>query len=318
MRILLITNMFPHEGSSYYGIFVKEQMESVMRYHPDIEYDVVYIDGKSSKLNYLSTIPKLIKLTNSGRYDLVHIHYGLSGLFSLFMHKIKTPIVVTLHGGDIQIAQNKKVQVWISKHVLRKAKYAFTLNEDMKNLVKKYCANTALCPCSVNTELFNDTCDHSSNKSIKRIVFPNDRKRVVKNFPLFEQVLAILKERYGINTEFTEIKGMSREEVCKLLNNSDLLLMTSISEGSPQVVKEAMACNLPVVTTPVGDVKYLLKDVDNCIVSDTHDANELAECAAQILKRGIVRTNGREQIFRLGLDDKSIADKIYNIYKTLA
>lgn len=317
INVLLVTNMFPTNQSPYYGIFVKEQVDSIKRYHDDVNIDVFYIDGISSSWNYLKTIPSLINKSNSGNYDLVHIHYGLAGLFTLFAYSIKIPIVVTLHGGDIQIDQGKTIQVALTKRILKKATYAITLNDKMDDVVKQYCHNTVQCPCSVNTDVFKDVYVVHDCVEEKRIIFPSDRNRWVKNFPLFETVLSILERKYGIKTSFKEVKNMNREEVCHLFNESDLLIMTSRSEGSPQVVKEAMACNLPIVTTPVGDVHYLLSGVKNSIVCNSHDADEIASCAVSILANNQKKSTGREKIFALGLDDCSISNKIYSVYSNL-
>lgn len=110
---------------------------------------------------------------------------------------------------------------------------------------------------------------------------------------------------------------MSRIEVATLYQNADLMIMTSISEGSPQVVKEAMACNLPVISTNVGDVAHLLENVKNSAVANKMDAEELAFLAYQSLNNQISGIDGREKIFQMLLNDQSIAQKIYNIYLSL-
>ena len=102
-----------------------------------------------------------------------------------------------------------------------------------------------------------------------------------------------------------------RHEVNFLLNACDLLLMTSIREGSPQVIKEAMACNCPIVSTEVGDVKDIIGNTKGCFIT-SHDPIDVAKKIQLALDFG-KRTNAREKIKHL--DINIIADKINNIYK---
>ena len=106
----------------------------------------------------------------------------------------------------------------------------------------------------------------------------------------------------------------SREKVAVLLSASDLMLLPSLSEGSPQIVKEAMACNCPIVATDVGDIKEILGDTEGCYITK-FDPIDLAEKITLALNFG-KRTNGRVRMENY--DNKVIADKIFNIYKVAA
>lgn len=305
--------MYPTNDTPYYGIFVKEQIDIMRKYH-DVDLDVFFIDGRIDKLQYLKTISKIKTRINNGSYDLIHVHYGFSGLFLLSVRKFAIPVIVTLHGGDIQIEQGKKCQVYFTKKILRKTNTAIVLNEEMNDIVKRYVKNIFCIPCSVNTELFHEGVN--KNNSIKHIVFPSDKNRKIKNYPLFSKTIEILRLKYKVNCNTYEVSNMSREQVSNLFQHSDILLMTSISEGSPQVVKEALACNLPVVTTAVGDVRTLLDGVKGCAVANNHDAEELAELVFKSLNNKIDGSlTPREKIFKLGLDDKSISNQIYKVYQ---
>ena len=107
---------------------------------------------------------------------------------------------------------------------------------------------------------------------------------------------------------------MSRTDVRDSLNDSDLLLITSISEGSPQVIKEALACNIPVVSTPVGDLATILKDIPFCKVSRSHQAHELAQLSASILHTRNC-TGIRDAFLKKGIDQKSICRNIVTLYR---
>lgn len=317
MKILVVTNVYPSDKHPYHGIFVAEQLKAVKNKHNDVEFDVLYVNGFAGKFQYLKSIWKIVRTINSGNYDLVHIHYGLVGMYLYWPFIKNVPTIVTFHGSDIQPkGGNGKISEMVSIHTAKKADAAIILNDEMETMVKPYCSNTIMIPCAVDIQTFKPLPKTESNKKVQ-IVFPSNHERKVKNYPLFCEVLSILKSKYGVDAEERELKNMTRREIAQLYSNADLLLMSSKSEGSPQAVKEAMACNLPVVTTPVGDVKVLLNGVKNCYVSETHEAEELASLVIKSLQQEGVGISGREQIIKLGLDEETIANKVYDLYKAL-
>ncbi len=321
MKILLVTNMFPTDARPNYGVFVKEQMEAVTRDFPDVDYDLFNIDNIHGNSVYLKSIFKINKLISSGRYDLVHVHYGLSGLFLLFpmLRRKKIPVVMTLHGGDIQPEQGKSVQVRLTRRALRHTSVAISLNDRMTALAAEYCPIVVKIPCSVNTMVFTPPTYRipPAHKKELTIVFPSDRARVVKNYPLFEAVVENYTRCYGTPIHTVELKNMTRTQIADTLRNADLMLMTSISEGSPQVVKEAMACNLPVVSTNVGDVETLLSGVESSTWSATPDVDELTDCVRRVVMGQVEGRSGRRSLIALHLDHNSVAIQVHNVYKSL-
>ena len=318
MKVLLVTNMYPTKLSPYYGIFVKEQEQIIVKNYTDVKYEIEFIDARKDKLLYARSFFKIVRKINQGDYDLVHVHYGFSGLFLLNPFLKKIPVVLTLHGGDILPEQGKRFQVSLVRRILKKVDVAITLNERMDCMVKKYAKETHIIPCSVDTNFFTPPLKVKIDQEEKRIIFPSDKERFVKNYPLFERSIKILEKKYNIKCHISEIKNMSRLEVADLYRSSDLMIMTSISEGSPQVVKEAMACNLPIVSTNVGDVSILLKGVKNSYVAKEMDADLIADLAYKTLSgQACNGIPGRERIFALGIDNNSVARNIYEIYKRL-
>ena len=99
MKVLFITNMYPVPDYIYFGIHVKEQIEA-LKQNEDVEGDVYFINGRENKMNYFKSIAALRNIIEKGRYDLIHIHYGISGLFLLFFSP-KIPVFVTLHSGEL-------------------------------------------------------------------------------------------------------------------------------------------------------------------------------------------------------------------------
>lgn len=318
MRVLIVTNVYLVKSENVQiANFVMDQVNAMRKYCPDVEYTVFTIHGRDSRWNYITSIHKIRKIITSGGFDLVHIHYGLSGLFMLLPGKIDIPVVVTFHGGDIQIEQNHQIQVFLSKQIAKKCDAVITLNKKMDQIVRKYNQNTQIIPCSIDMDFFNPI-NRKVNKSVfKKIIFPSFQTRTVKNYPLFMATINILEKKYGIKTEEIVFNNISREQVRDYYMISDLVLLTSISEGSPGVVKEAMACNLPVVSTNVGDVAVNLEGVRNCAVASRMDAEELASLCAKCLNNEIEGKLGRDKIYELGLDDVSVCKNIYMLYNNL-
>ncbi len=321
MKVLIVTNMFPSGNDPYYGIFVSEQISSIKKFHPDVFFEVEFIDGTKSKLEYLKSIFKINKKIRTHHFDLVHIHFGISGVYLLSPFTPKIPTIVTLHGSDIQKASgNNGLIVAISKLVIKKATAAITLNDSMTDYVRYYNKNTYQIPCHVSTDIFKPLRNVNSDKPIInrpiQIIFPSNHSQKVKNYPLFCETIKILRDKYSINVVEHELKNMTRLQIAELNSKADLLLLTSKAEGSPQVVKEAMACNLPCVCTPVGDVNILLDGVMySYVAKNNFDANELAKLVVASLNREKKGITGRERIFDLKLDENSVIAQIFSVYQ---
>lgn len=113
-----------------------------------------------------------------------------------------------------------------------------------------------------------------------------------------------------------ELKGYNRDQVNALMYNCDALLMTSKTEGSPQVIKEAMACGCPIVSVDVGDVAERTSGVEGCYVVPSRDPKDIAQALLQaIAYEG--KTNGRECILEMGLSNEQVAERLIAIYQSL-
>jgi len=311
MKVLTITNMWPIPEHPYYGIFVKEQIDGLQKYYPKINNKVLFINGFIHRYNYILSIVKINWHLLFQAYDIIHVHSALSGLFLLFTPKRKN-VIITLHGIEI----NDPRQYKISKYVIKKARELICVSEEIETIVKKQVPNTPtyVLPCSVCDHLFVEKKTKKNRDCIK-IAFPASKNRREKNYTFFQQIIDLLEVKFDI--EIIEIHGKSRNEVCDILNEIDVLVMTSTSEGSPQIIKEAMCCNVPIVSSNVGNIAILLKDIKNCSVIDNFDKQAFANAIINILncKEGERFSNGRNRIFTLGLDEKSTSEKIFNVYK---
>ena len=142
--------------------------------------------------------------------------------------------------------------------------------------------------------------------------FPYPRKRDVKDFPRAVRVVARVRERLDAPVELHVAEGIPYDRMPLHVNAADALLLTSRREGMPNTVKEALACDLPVVSTDVGDVAAWLEAVEPSTVGETDD--ELVDALAGILARR-ERSNGREAVRHLAWP--RVAEQILAVYRSV-
>lgn len=309
MKVLIIcsgnSEEIPYSFENHHP-FIYEQRESLIK--KGIEVDVFLIKGHGL-IGYLKNLFLLRKKINRNRYDLIHAHFGLSGMLAV-MQRI-CPVVVTFQGCDI----NRKDLRIISQIAMKRAKHNIFVSSilaDKAKVKSKY----SIVPYGVDLkETFIPLDKHECRKVLKlgtneRIaLFSSSFDRVEKNYPLAKESVELVG-----GVRLIELgKGYSKNEINKLYNACDLLLMTSIREGSPQVIKEALACNCPIVSTDVGDVKELIKDIEGCYIS-SYALEDVAEKIKMALDFG-KRTRGRDRIMSLDIDSDSIAKKTIKLYE---
>lgn len=287
--------------------FVYEQIECIKKAFK-IEYDTFFIKGKGFT-GYLNNISILKKKIKSFDPEIVHAHFGLSGLLACLQRKV--PVVITFHGSDAYISR----VMLISRITAEFSRFNIFVSEKIQ---KKIDGNHrySIVPCGINLDAFypidmkvaREKLSMRSGK--KYILFSSSFANTVKNSPLAFSAVNIL----NMNSELIELKDKSRDEVNLLLNACDLLLLTSKSEGSPQIIKEAMACNCPIVATNVGDIQEVIGSTEGCFIT-SFDSRDIADKIKLSIKFG-KRTNGRKKIKHF--DNELIAKKIYKIYKNVS
>ncbi len=315
MRVLFVTNMYPIQSMSYFGIFVKEQIEHLQK-NCDVESEVYFINARDrGKLEYLKSMFRLPKLIRSLQADAVHIHYGISGLF-LFFSRPKVPVFLTLHGGDILKKQGFYFQNILTRWIMRKVDKVFILNQEMQAEVEELNVAYEHLPCGVNTDFFKANQNGDDHQNPRLVLFPGDPNLTVKDYPLFKASIERLREMSGEHIRHECIIGMNREQVRQKLWEADCMLMTSVSEGSPQIIKEALACNLPVVSVEVGDVREVLDGIPSCYIADEREPMLLARLVEKALTSP--SSEIREHFLAKGkYDNRSVCTKLVANYAKL-
>lgn len=291
--------------------FVRSQFESLQR--EGLEMELFPVVGHGWKA-YLRAAIRLRKLIRKNHPDVVHAHYSVCGLVAaLATWGFRTKVVVSILGSFPK--ENFKLH-WVRffiKHI-----WDATLTKSQRT-ANQLGLKLPVVPNGVNLAQFS-LIDQQEARSI--VGFAPDKQYVIwcshpsrpeKRFRLAEKAVKLLNND---NVELVAVCDKPHDEVVKYMCAADMLLLTSVSEGSPNVIKEAMSCNCPLVSTDVGDVQWVTEGVEGTYVAMADDPQTISDCISKALAFG-KRTSGREQILAKGLTTECIASKIIAIYDSL-
>lgn len=312
MRVLFVSS-----GNSNAGIipFIKSQGESLIEEGVDLEYFT--IKGKGVK-GYLKNIPLLRNYINHNKFDLIHAHYSLTAfVVSLACIGKKEPIIVSLMGSDTESSSIERYLIKIfnlffwSKIIVK--------SESMAK--KMHISNVYIIPNGINQSVFMPIDMNVAKaklglkKEIQYVLFAANPQRHVKNYPLAENAYKLLNNK---NTELKVVFGVEHKEMALYLNAASVVLLTSRYEGSPNIIKEAMACNRPIVSTDVGDVKWITSKTDGVFISkNTKKDISRSINKALSFSSNNKHTNGVDRINMLKLGSKSVAMQLINLYSEM-
>lgn len=310
--------------------FVTEQGESLRAQGCKVAYFLVH--G-----NYLCAVGTLKKKIREWKPDIVHAHFGLSAITAELQSIV--PVVTTFHNGE---TLNWHVNLLTSLFSLH-AKHVVYVAQHIRDMVYFKANNYTIIPCGVE---MNDCIVIDKQEARKKLGFEDGVKYILfgggfdnlrKNYALLRDAVEQIEnakwtkidggEQCG-NIVCLEMKGLSRSECVLRMNACDVFALPSHSEGSPQALKEAMACNCPIVATDMADVRTLLGNLPGHYIlrnprttkerwdGDERSLSEMVNLLKEALQFNH-RTNGRERILELGLSNEQVAKRLIEIYKSL-
>lgn len=267
---------------------------------------------KKGGISYITNIIKLRHVIKKNKIDIIHTHYSFCGYMAGLAFTGK-PIVCSLMGSDV--LGNKYTKHLIAFFINWFWKIIIVKSAQMQSVLK----NGLIIPNGVDIDNFKPKPKNESfvrtgfNKKVKNIIFiSTDPFSEVKNHILAEKAIAIANKKFPIDIHLHYLSKVNFIDLPYYYSAADLLLLTSKSEGSPNVIKEAMACNCPIVSTDVGDVRDVISKTNGCYIS-SFDPKDVAEKIILAIKNER-RTNGRMKMDKFSA--KVIVEKIINAYKS--
>jgi len=306
MKVLFVAS--GNKAVGKVSAFVQSQFDSLKEEGLDMVLFPVVGHGWKGYARNLLSLRRLIK---KEKPDVVHAHYSSCGyLASLASWSLKTKVVVSILGSFRKKNRKLKLVRYCIDHVwdatiVKSERTRSQLDRDLPVI-----------PNGVNLERFTIIDQDKARamvgfeKDKKYVIFVSDPSRPEKQFGLAQEAVNQLNDS---SVQLVPVYNKPHEEVVAYMCAADVLLMTSISEGSPNVIKEAMACNCPIVVTDVGDVRWVMDGVVGTCVSGSFNPEEIAGLLGKALAYS-GRTQGRSKIMTLGLTSTSVAQRIIRIY----
>lgn len=298
MKFLIVcSHRYYAPYTDFVAPFIYEQMQGLKQLGCD--FRICFVKGGGLK-SYLQAWRRMMRDIAEYQPDIIHAHYGLCCMIANLQRKV--PVVSTFHGSDIN---NPKIR-WISKIAIRQSQINIFVSEKLRSIAGNP-QRSIVIPCGVDVKEFypmdKELCRTKLGMDLQKIyiLFSKEFADRVKNYPLAKAAV----EGLNCEAELLEFYGYSREQVPLLYNAVDCALMTSFTEGSPQFVKEAVACGCPVVSTDVGDAAEVINKVENSFVS-TYEVEDVITKLQQAMQIG--------HLSKTTLDEKYI-DK--NVVKSL-
>ena len=319
MRVLVFTNMFPFEGMPFYGSFVSDEVDALRR--TGVEVDVLFINGKTSKLNYLASPWRLRSRLGATQYDVVHVHHSFCGYVAKMQRQV--PIVWTFHEGEIagskQDAREERLDKRLAhskgfkQRVAQGMDAVIVVADYLKAPLGRPDAHTI--PSGVDTSLFYPQDRAAARRELgldperSYVLFPSAPTRPGKRYELAKAAVDLVS-----GAELIALDDVPHEQVPLYMNASNVMLMTSAFEASPVTVREALSCDVPVVSTAVGDVPVLAARISGCVAVDSDAPADLAAAVASVLG-GATAVDGASVRGEYSLE--STAQRVIEVYNSV-
>lgn len=317
MKVLVLTSIYPTRENPTLGTFVRTQVEYLKR--AGIEVEVLLLRGPSQKMTYLKAPFDLRKRLADSSIDLIHAHYSYPGMIARTQWKV--PVVVSYCGDDLlgTIGErgNKtcfsRIAVQAGRLLANVVDAVIVKSKEMAGKLAR--PDVHIIPHEVDLDLFRPVSQNYARAMLglearkTYVLFAANPQIPVKRFSLAKLAADELTAQDS-SIELLTVYKESQERLALFMNACDVLVFTSYQEGSPNIVKQAMACNLPIVSTDVGDVRDLMSGTAGCFICEP-DAHEFAARLADALRQGR-RTEGRERVRHLS--GPAVAERIIAVY----
>jgi teichuronic acid biosynthesis glycosyltransferase TuaC len=302
--------------------FARRQAASVVE--RGVQACSFFLRSRTSPRTLWSEFRRLRREIRDFKPHIVHAQFGTMTAFVAAVAS-RSPLVITFHGSDLNPTPG---DWWIKSAVGRMlshlaARYAsqiICVSPQLRARIADLGDRVHTVPCGVNMKRFRPLSKPQCRATLgwdadEKIVLFNARTDPIgKRLDLAEAAIAHAKQKIS-NVRLHVFRGTTHpDEMPLYYSAADCLLMTSDYEGSPMVVKEAMACNLPVVSVDVGDVAARLAGVTSSKIVD-RTPQSLGDALAEVIADRLP-SNGRKMIQELS--EEAVAARIVSIYRLAA
>ncbi len=318
MRVLYVASYWPTADKPWSAPFLVREVEFLRQ--AGIAVDVFPYHGHRRISNYARIYHQLQTQIQTGSYDLVHAQFGHSGLLAGMPKRL--PLVVTFHGSELQGIYGQNGRYEPISGLLRLAMQAAAYLADEVILVAERLSRFLwrkdfhVIPGGVDLNTFIRMPQQIARQQLglplegRLVLFIGSPQNPVKRYPLAQAAMEALPPL--LKAELLVVNRVAPDQIPVYLSAGDVLLLTSKHEGSPTVVKEALACDLPVVSTDVGDVQERIGRVAGCAVCKDDRPEAIAAALATVLMSE-TPFEGRSAVSDLGAEPT--ARRIINVYQ---
>jgi teichuronic acid biosynthesis glycosyltransferase TuaC len=320
IRVLMVTCAWPQPGQPRTTHFIKRQADFLSA--AGVHVDVLHFRGQRRPWNYVRAWLRARRALATQRYDVVHAQFGQSGLVAL---PTRRPVVVTLRGSDIlgivgpggrRLRIGRLLQA-ATRFVCRHADSVVVVSEHMKEYLPREVRASVL-PSGLDFELFRPLPRLEARRRLgldperTYVLFAGNPEHPRKRHHIAARATELAAREHPM--ELLVAWGVPHDEMPYYMNACDAMVFTSMQEGSPNVVKEALACNLPVVSVAIGDVEERLHGIDGCEVAADDHPETVAAALVRVIRRGRP-VDGRSTV--LHLDERACTQRLIAIYQSL-
>lgn len=319
-RVLAVTNMYPHSGSPSFGTFVATQMASVARAGASVQIE--FINGRRNRLAYARGAWRVRRRAHAQDFDIVHAHYGLTGFVCLCQ---PLPLVVSFCGDDLLgtpdgqggLTASSRLVVRLSHVAAARAAAIICKSEEMRARLPAAPDRERawVIPNGVDTTVFCPGPRHEARDRLRiardalLVLFPNAPTEIRKRLDLAERAVDLVRAA-GLPATLWVVQGVAPERMPDYYRAADCVLLTSDWEGSPNVVKEALCCDVPMVSVDAGDAAEWIRATPGARLVG-RDPAVIADGLAAVL-RGPRTADGRA--VRQALSSEAIAARVLTVY----
>ncbi len=316
-----ILHIIPYHPSPSAFVFAKRQVQDlILEGH---ECEIFFFNTKISLALFLSQLISYKKKISAFKPDIIHSHYGTyTAYFSSSFHH--SPLIITFQGSDINHTTDvhpwrEKMGKWMSKRAAQRANGIICVSRKIFDLLPLGKEKAHIIPCGIDIRIFRPMDREESKKKLNlfpttRYIFFNANNPIVKRLDIAQAVVKELSAAYQV--ELLSLNGnVHPDEIPVYLNACDALLLCSDSEGSPMVIKEALACQIPIVSVAVGDVSERIANVSNCFLVP-QKISEIVDNIKYIFERPNLSTSGRDKLAKDHLDSVTVIGQIIQVYNS--